>query len=109
MKVFFFFYIMASFFFNRTDFQVIFLPIEVVNFSKFLRYSESSIFSKYFFLFSVSKNQKVNFYLLILIDPLFGEFQNKLNIPHIAKNRNIICSKKSKSFFLDFTVSFVIA
>jgi hypothetical protein len=58
----------AKFFlFNRTNFQVIFKLFSVKNLSKIFRYSE---FSKYFFLFKFSKNQSINFYLLILIDPL---------------------------------------
>ncbi len=62
---------MASLFFNRTDFQVIFKLFNDKNLSKSLQYSKSSIFSKYFFLFKFSKNQSVDFYLLILIDPIF--------------------------------------
>jgi hypothetical protein len=66
---------MASLFLNQTDFQVMFSPLKIMNISKLLRYLEFSFLSSYCFIFKFSKNQKINFYLLILREPLFVEFK----------------------------------
>ena len=66
---------MASFFLNQTDFQVIFSPLKVMNISKLSRYLEFSFLSRYNYIFKFSKNQKINFYLLILREPLFVELK----------------------------------
>ena len=66
---------MASFFLNQTDFQVILSPLKVANILQIFRYLEFSFLSRYFYIFKFSKNQKINFYLLILREPLFVELK----------------------------------
>ncbi len=101
---------MASFFLNQTDFQVIFAPLKVMNISKLLIYLDFSFLSRYYYIFKFSKNVKINFYLLILIEPLFVEL--KINqIYNIQLRIETLCCYliKIKKFFLDLTKSFIIA